>query len=144
MIIRPDGYRIPENATSVHGITTEMALSEGLPLEVAISEFSGSLEKCHVLVGHNLPFDLGVVAAECVRLDLKVPFSDICQVCTMRASVRVCKIRRNGRYKMPTLNELHTFLFGVGVEGAHNALNDAEACARCFFELKRRGLIKNL
>lgn len=42
------------------------------------------------------------------------------------------------RNKWPTLQELHTFLFGVGFEGAHDALVDVRACAKCYWEIQRR------
>jgi DNA polymerase-3 subunit alpha len=40
-----------------------------------------------------------------------------------------------GRFKLPTLTELHSFF---NVLGAHNATADVEATTRCFLELIRR------
>mgnify|MGYP000730892693 CR=1 FL=1 len=37
--------------------------------------------------------------------------------------------------------ELHQKLFGEGFEGAHHALADVRACARCYFELVRLGVL---
>jgi DNA polymerase-3 subunit alpha len=52
----------------------------------------------------------------------------------------VCKIPGGqGRFKWPTLAELHTTLFDVGFEGAHDAFADVRATARAFFEMARRG-----
>ena len=45
---------------------------------------------------------------------------------------------RGGRFKLPTLTELHKFLFGVPFSEAHNATADVEATTRCFLELVRR------
>jgi hypothetical protein len=42
-------------------------------------------------------------------------------------------------FKWPKLEELHAFLFETGYDCAHDASRDVEACARCFFELRRRG-----
>ncbi len=42
-------------------------------------------------------------------------------------------------FKWPKLEELHVFLFGKGYDGTHDAALDVEACARCFFELRKRG-----
>ena len=44
-------------------------------------------------------------------------------------------------FKYPSLNELHNWLFGCSFEGAHDALDDVKATAKCFFELKRKKLI---
>jgi len=54
-----------------------------------------------------------------------------------------CKIPKSSGYgyKWPTLNELHLQLFQEEFTGSHNAGADVEACARCYFELKRRGII---
>ena len=42
-------------------------------------------------------------------------------------------------YKWPTLEELHTWVFGFSYEGAHDAGRDIEACARAFFKLRAAG-----
>jgi len=44
---------------------------------------------------------------------------------------------RGGKFKLPTLTELHNHLFGVGFGEAHNATADVEATTRCFLELIR-------
>ena len=45
---------------------------------------------------------------------------------------------RGGKFKLPTLTELHEYLFQVPFSEAHNATADVEATTRCFFELIRR------
>ncbi len=40
--------------------------------------------------------------------------------------------------KWPTLPQLHAKLFNEHFEGAHQALADVRAGAKCYFELKRR------
>jgi DNA polymerase III epsilon subunit-like protein len=59
----------------------------------------------------------------------------------MEASTALCQLPGRYGYKWPKLDELHRHLFGRGMGAAHNALVDVEACARCFFELQRRGVI---
>src|SRR5690606_35082396 len=49
---------------------------------------------------------------------------------------------RGGRFKLPNLTELHSYLFGVPFAEAHNATADVEATTRCFFELVRRNVFK--
>ena len=36
LIIKPDGFEIPKQASDVHGITTEMALEKGVDLKKAV------------------------------------------------------------------------------------------------------------
>ncbi len=39
-IVKPDGFKIPFTSSQIHGITTEIAEAEGLPLEEVIEEFN--------------------------------------------------------------------------------------------------------
>lgn len=141
-IIRPDGFRIPEEATRIHGITDARARRSGRDLEEVLDEFlieAGLPET--VLVAHNLEFDLGVVGAELVRLRKPLDFLHIPGICTMKTTTDFCRLPRPGGfgYKWPTLEELHRRVFGYPHEGAHDAGRDLEACARCFFKLCREG-----
>ena len=61
----------------------------------------------------------------------------------MKASTKYCNIPGNYGPKWPNLTELHTKLFGHGFEEAHNAAADISATAKCFWELKRLGVIQN-
>lgn len=140
--IRPEGFTIPPDAVRIHGITTETAVRTGAPLKTVIDAFRRETARSSIVIAHNLAFDGGVVAAECARAGVENPLSGMPSICTMEASVRVCGIRRPGGLKWPTLMELHRTLFGSVYCGAHDAGNDAAACARCFFELKRRGVIQ--
>ena len=70
VIIRPDGFTIPEEAVQVHGITTERAQNEGFPLWNVLYEFMQDLELAEEIVGHNIDFDIHIVGAELCRLGL--------------------------------------------------------------------------
>ena len=59
----------------------------------------------------------------------------------MKMSTNYCKIPGSYGYKWPSLSELHYKLFGSHFQEAHNADIDVEVCAKCFFELKRIGII---
>jgi len=142
IIIRPDNFMIPVRAADVHGITTESAMRSGIPLREALAAFRAAAAQSTCAVAHNLEFDSAVVAAECSRVGMKNPLYGMPSICTMQASVRLCRIRRPGGYKWPTLTELHMTLFGADYAGAHCAENDAAACARCFFEMRRRGILR--
>ncbi|MDV2482245.1 3'-5' exonuclease [Methanoculleus sp. Wushi-C6] len=141
-IIRPEGFTIPPEAVRVHGITTRAAMRSGVPLRAVLDAFRLDAIQSSAVVAHNMTFDGGVVAAECARSGVINPLSGISSICTMEASVKFCGIRRPGGLKWPTLTELHRALFGSAYPGAHDAGNDAAACARCFFELKRRGVLR--
>jgi DNA polymerase III subunit alpha len=59
-------------------------------------------------------------------------------------TAELCKLPggRGGRFKLPTLTELHSHLFGEPFAEAHNATADVEATTRCFLELIRIGVFR--
>ncbi len=142
-IIRPDGFIIPGEAAMVHGISTELALRDGIDLKEALLEFADVLSVAKGLVAHNINFDDRVVSAEFIRMDMSREFLEqIAKICTMEGSTDFCKLPGGPRgYRYPKLILLHERLFNEGFDGAHDALNDVRACARCFFELKKRAII---
>lgn len=140
-LIRPEGFAIPPEAQHVHHISTERAAIEGKPLSQALSEFAAAVGKSEVVVAHNLRFDESVISAEYLRLGLAPPFENKKRVCTMLGTTDLCRIPGAYGYKWPSLSELHRALFGREFEEAHDAGADVAACANCFLELKRRGLV---
>ncbi len=142
-IIKPEGYTIPDEAAKVHGITTEKALFEGIELTEVLQKFAGAIAQTDFIVAHNISFDEKIVGAEFVRKKFRTQWFSKKQICTMKASTKYCGIPGNYGYKWPNLTELHTKLFGHGFEEAHNAAADISATAKCFWELKRLGVIQN-
>jgi len=143
-IIKPEGFEIPAEASDVHGITTAIAYEKGKNLYDVLKEFYEDLQETTCLVAHNISFDEMIVGAEFIRMNLETSQLLGCKrVCTMKASTNYCKIKkyRGYGYKWPRLDELHYHLFNEYFTGAHDALPDVEACARCFFELKKRDII---
>lgn len=141
-VIRPEGFRIPEDATRIHGITHARAVLVGRDLAEVLDELLEAADRPEtVLVAHNLDYDLGVVGSELVRSSKPLRFLDIPGICTMKATTELCRLPRPGGFglKWPTLEELHTHVFGRSYEGAHDAARDLEACARCFFTLRGKG-----
>lgn len=142
-IIKPEGYMIPAEASNVHGITTKKALEKGVDLNKALKEFSDSLDSSIMLIAHNINFDIKIIGAEFFRKRMENSLNEIEKFCTMQSATDFCRIPHNNGngYKWPKLTELHIKLFHEDFDGAHDALADVKACARCFFELKGRGII---
>ncbi len=141
-IVKPDGFTIPYNSEKVHGISTERAHREGIPLADVMDAFSKDLNRCTFLVGHNLEFDLNIMGSEYLRMGRKNPLAGIISIDTKDESTEYCALPGGrGKYKWPTLGELHDKLFQIGFEEAHNAAADVDATARAFLELVRIGVI---
>ena len=140
-LVQPDGFTIPGDVQRIHGITTERALAEGIKLPTVLEKFSAAVERSEIIIAHNVRFDESVISAEYLRLRLTPPFADKKRICTMVQSTELCHIQGPYGYKWPTLSQLHRELFQSGYEEAHDAGADVAACAKCFFELKRRRVI---
>jgi len=142
-IVKPDGFRIPRDAQRVHGISTAKALAKGKPLRTVLKALATAFEEARVVIAHNLKFDENVIGAEFLRQNLTTPFHGKKRICTMAESMEYCCLPgRYGYYKWPTLAELHQVLFGESLQKSHDAEADVTACAKCFFELKRRRVIR--
>ncbi|MGJ8591896.1 MAG: DNA polymerase III subunit alpha [Aquaticitalea sp.] len=139
-LVQPEGFNIPYDAEKIHGISTELAQKQGIPLIEVLEKFNAALEKTKFVVGQNVGFDLNILGAEFVRADIanqlqELPVLDTCTEHT----AELCQLPggRYGKFKLPTLTELHQFLFNKPFSEAHNATADVEATTRCFLELIR-------
>jgi DNA polymerase III epsilon subunit-like protein len=142
-IIKPDGFTIPKEASDLHGITTERAMAEGIPLIDAMVSFCNAVNECEVIVAHNLAFDQSVIGAEMIRTGIYPVKKERKKICTMEASTAFCAIPgQYGKFKWPKLQELYKKLFDKEFDGAHNALNDVLATRECFWSLMAQGIIK--
>ncbi|GGF66506.1 DNA polymerase III subunit alpha [Wenyingzhuangia marina] len=175
-MVQPDGFNIPFDSEKIHGISTELAIEQGISLQESLERFNNVLSKTKFLVGQNVTFDVNIMGAEFIRAGItpnfkafefdsfdletyhftsKVPKNrplaiddlseddkntlGILDTCT-EVTASMCQLPggRGGKFKLPTLTELHQYLFGVGFGEAHNATADVEATTRCFFELIRK------
>ncbi|WP_100613420.1 DNA polymerase III subunit alpha [Confluentibacter citreus] len=141
-LVQPDGFNIPYDAEKVHGISTELAQEQGIPLAEVLEKFNEALSKTKFVVGQNVTFDLNIMGAEFVRENVANPLQElpVLDTCTEHTA-SLCQIPggRYGKFKLPTLTELHEFLFNEPFAEAHNATADVEATTRCFLELVRLG-----
>ena len=141
-LVKPDGFNIPYDAERIHGISTELAAEQGVSLAQVLEEFNEALGKAKFVVGQNVGFDNNIMGCEFHRMGVETQLNNmpVLDTCTEKTA-ELCKIPggRGGKFKLPTLTELHEFLFQVPFAEAHNATADVEATTRCFFELLRTG-----
>ncbi|MEL7269626.1 MAG: DNA polymerase III subunit alpha [Bacteroidota bacterium] len=140
-LVRPDGFNIPYESEQVHGISTGLAEQQGETLEVVLERFNQALHKATFVVGQNVGFDVNIIGCEFHRMSVKNSLAElpVLDTCTEHTA-QLCQIPggRGGKFKLPTLTELHQYLFGEPFAEAHNATADVEATTRCFLELVRR------
>ena len=140
-LVQPDGFNIPYDAERIHGISTELAQAEGISLSEVLEKFNVALGKAKFIVGQNLGFDVNIMGAEFHRMGVDSPMASmpVLDTCTeVTASLLKLPGGRGGKFKLPTLTELHEYLFNVPFAEAHNATADVEATTRCFLELIKR------
>ena len=126
-LVYPDTFEV--NATEIHGITTEDAKTNGIPFERVYNHFVDIVKIYPRVVGHNLKFDLDVLKSEAIRRDLDISvFDSIEPLCTLKLARQI--------YLRPVkLGVLYEMLYGVPLEGAHNALADAVAAGQIYGKL---------
>lgn len=125
VIIKPEGFTIPEQVSKIHGITHNLALVNGIEIDKARLKFTEMLTKCDTIIAHNLKFDKVLISREGFldAFNGKV----FIEYCTMLKMTNICKIKKTNGYKWPKLQEAYKFCFGHEFKGAHNSLNDVRA-----------------
>ena len=91
-----------------------------------------------------MSFDEKIIGAEFLRNGFANIIVTKNKICTKDESVNFCAIPGvNGKdgFKWPKLSELHKKLFNTDFADSHNAAADITATAKCFWELKRRGVL---
>ena len=135
----PKYVTISEESSNIHGITNGISEKSGYYINDVLSIFNIALEKCDLVVGHNLEFDIDMILAESLRNSIS--YSNIMSInnyCTMKESKNLCNIKakskRGGFYiKYPSLKETHIRLFNKEPNNLHNSFNDVLVCLRCYY-----------
>jgi DNA polymerase-3 subunit epsilon len=148
LIVKPDGWTIPDEVAVIHGITTETATSCGVPEQAAVALFIALKAQTAIEVAHNVSFDRRIMRIAMLRMGLARDEVEAMEggesYCTMRSSTSIINLSPTARMtaagfskpKPPKLSECVKHFFGEDLEGAHNALNDVRACARVYFHLQ--------
>lgn len=131
------GIAIPEQASAVHGISTERARTEGRPAAEVIAEIIIELKLLAArgipITIFNAPYDLTVLNREAVRYGispLPTPLSIVDPLVLDKAMDRWRKGKR-------TL-EAAALVYGVILDDAHDAAADAVAAGRVAQAIARR------
>lgn len=136
--VYPDGWAFPDEPFFKENADINKNVKLGLPIKNVLQEYIDDRLASKYCIAHNIGFDTKVIRSEMIRAGLNIEFTAK-KVCTMASSTKYCNIpKQSGKgLKWPKLDELHSKLFGVGFEGAHDSQGDVFATAKCFFELLR-------
>jgi DNA polymerase III epsilon subunit-like protein len=126
-MILPTDFEISPGSVAIHGITEEMAKSNGRPFIQVFTDlmtFIGPRTK--TMVAHNAKFDVSVLRSEMLRHGIDVSLiEDLNFRCTL-------ELYRERFLKPIKLGVLYEDIFGEQFEDAHNSLADCIACGRVY------------
>lgn len=120
---------IPEMASNVHGITTEIARSQGRNYKEVISEILEVLRDCFQrgipVVAYNAPYDFTILYHQAIALGLE-PISSPTPVIDPLVIDKTFDKYRRGKRKLEIVAEFYK----VALDDAHNSKADAIAAGR--------------
>ena len=130
---------IEPGAAAVHGLDHKFLAKAGMPLKTACSIFGHMKSLAHAGVGHNIGFDIKIMAAAYSELGAQFTL-DIPAICTMHSTTNILKLPGTRGYKWPKLDEAYRALIDTdGFEGAHDALADVLASRAIYYHLADQG-----
>ena len=139
VIVKPDGWVIPDEAAEIHGITTEKAMDEGIPEAEALERFMALYGKCGLRVAHNTTFDNRIIRIALKRYTPDLIPDEVWKdkesyYCTLMNARKIM-----GGKSGHTLAEAYAHFTGKELENAHTAMADARACMEIYFAMKSIG-----
>ena len=135
--IRVPAGRMRPSAQAIHGLTPAFLEQHGEDRSIVMQRFFNDLRTyCPLVIGHYMRLDFHMVGVEFHRSSLPNLLAELPTLCTMQTSQRQAQAQARSFLR---LGELHEHLFKEPMARQHDALVDAQATARCFFELRRLG-----
>jgi DNA polymerase-3 subunit epsilon len=131
------GIAIPEAASNVHGVTTEVARTSGRPASEVVKEIISALkvffEQGVPVVAYNAPYDFTILYHEALRHGLE-PISEPMPVVDPLVLDKFVDTYRSGKRTL----EVAAKTYGVPLDAAHNATADAVAAGRVAQAIARK------
>lgn len=160
LLVRPEGWEIPQEVQDLTGITMDKAERYGVPEETALNAFLELWCNADIRVAHNESFDARIARIAIMRSAYwsmeamqtgagEVPFADYWKAapafCTQTNSTRILMLpptekmlaKRMKGPKSPNLGEAYKHFTGLELVGAHNAATDIMACKEVYFGIKK-------
>jgi DNA polymerase-3 subunit epsilon len=149
MMIRPEGWTIPEEAIAKHHITTEQALEEGVPLREAVHAYRTMRAQADMISGFNVEFDLRIMRIAMLRCGFT---KEECEERTlrkhdiMRQVTPMCRIPPTDKmmaagrktWKSPTLAEALKIMMNETLDDAHDSRADVVATMRLYLHVNQK------
>lgn len=128
-IIKPNGWTIPEETVRLHGITTERAEAEGIPMIEALHRFNAMKQICTHRAAYNISFDKQMMAREAGACGIPHDSTGIDSICVMQ----MAKVFLSA--KSVKLRDAYQQIMGKPMENAHNAMGDTKSAMEIYFKM---------
>lgn len=153
VVIRPNGWTIPDEVAAVHGITTEHAEAVGIEEVTAIDMFMALWSgPGRLRIAHNEQFDARILRIALKRfhdkpeqvLLISDEWKNGVADCTAKLATPIVKapptekMKAAGRFhhKTANLGEAYRHFTGKELENAHSAMADVMACRDVYFAIQ--------
>lgn len=142
-IIRPDGWTIPPAVVAIHGITTERAETEGVPMQEALHRFNAMKKICTHRAGYNLSYDKQMLAREAGAYGIPHNSDGIESIDVMQMARPICNMAPTDKMmaagfksnKNPKLHEAYQIILNKPFVNAHDAMADIAATMEIYFKI---------
>jgi len=136
LIIRPDGWNIPDEAAEIHGITTEMAYDVGIPEDDAVHTFlqlwgMGRAKR----VAYNKTFDQRIIRIASKRYESEAVTEKWADKEDHECSMQMARKVIGG--KNPKLAAAYKHFTGQELVDAHSAMADTVASMDVYWAAKK-------
>jgi len=130
-IIKPHRYQIPLEASAINGITTEIALEQGVLIQEVLAELSKVLVKTDCVISHYNYFRHTIIGADYVRLGHDNPLTKMKSIDMMEEAGVLLSLESN------SLNHvINSILPGGNFVSQNDAGENVEMIAKAFFQLQ--------
>lgn len=147
LIVRPDGWTIPDETAAIHGITTEIALRRGVDEGVAITAFYQLWLQAQERVAHNQSFDERILRIGLLRFlggTNAQQWAEGKSECTAILATPIMNLPPTEKMiaagfnkpKTPNLGEAVQFFTGRQLVNAHSARADVDGCAAVYWAIQ--------
>lgn len=149
LIVRPDGWEIPDEVAAVHGITTDHARRVGIEEHRAVDLLMHLWGLADTRIAHNEQFDARILRIALMRQGSPwaVELADFWKAgpaqCTARMATPIMQLpptpkmraARRFHHKTPNLAEAVLHFTGKPLQDAHSAMADVKGCMDVYFAI---------
>lgn len=150
VLIKPDGWTVPDEITALTGISTAMCEAYGVPMADVLPVFMRMHAQADERIGHNESFDMRMIRIELMR-DLSFGPSPADEwkaapaYCTMGNCIKIVNLPPSAKMvaagkktpKSPNLSEAYKHFTGLDIIDAHSAWADVQACKAVYLAIQK-------